>query len=71
MKQFWMVLNDNFYSNDMPKKRHETLGNAEQEAERLAEKQPGDRFIVLAAISHCTVSSIVWHKCNLVMNCPD
>ena len=46
--KFWMVWKINGYA---PVQKHETAEIAKAEASRLAEKHPGERFVVLQAMS--------------------
>lgn len=49
MDRFWMVWNPNNRSN--PSFKHSTENSAIQEATRLASSNPGEQFIVLAAVA--------------------
>ena len=53
--QYWMVL-----GNGAPRYRHQTLGSARTEAERLAKANPGTRFTILLAVASCEVQSVTW-----------
>lgn len=55
-KQYWLVWN----GIDAPTYRHETLRSATQEAERLANKNPGRCFTVLEAIGTCVKNDLSW-----------
>lgn len=48
MKQFWMVWNLN---GNQPRYTHTSESLAENEAKRLARANPGERFVVLEAVS--------------------
>lgn len=55
--KFWMVWNDGGYA---PTHKHMTEGAARSEAERLARKARGKRFVVLEAIGACCVTEVHW-----------
>ena len=52
---FWFVWNPN---NRIPQYEHQSYINAEFEAKRLAQKHPGEQFIVLQSIRSFTVNNI-------------
>lgn len=59
MEKFWMVWKA---EGSPPARMHETLSSAEQEAERLALANHGNRFVVLESIKFCTFyNPINWY----------
>lgn len=48
MRKHWVVFNP---KSDIPARIHKSLQYATDEAVRLAEKQPGDAFIVYSAVA--------------------
>lgn len=57
MDAFWLVWNE---AGHAPTFKHETEHGARKEAERLARKQPGSRFHVLALIGSCVKDDVRW-----------
>ncbi len=47
-KKHWVIFNPKGY---LPARRHKDIESAVTEAVRLAEKQPGDAFIVYSAVA--------------------
>jgi hypothetical protein len=54
---FWMVWSEHGRA---PTYKHVTVQSARAEAERLARKNPGSKFHVLAALGHCTFNAVNW-----------
>lgn len=50
MKKFWYVFNTT--KRGLPNVKHHTRAAAIKEAQRLANMQPGEQFIVLSAVVH-------------------
>jgi hypothetical protein len=60
MEKFWMVWNEN---NNNPVVKHNTLGQAKGEAEKLATKSPGKKFVVLESLDFCSViNPVKWEE---------
>lgn len=57
MDAFWLVWNE---EGSAPRHKHETEEGARKEAERLARKQPGSRFHVLALVGSCVKDDVRW-----------
>lgn len=55
--KFWMVWDDGGHS---PTHKHASRELAQQEAERLAKKVRGRRFVVLEAVAACCVTEVHW-----------
>lgn len=56
-KTFWMLWSPH---GSAPTKKHETLAEAREEAERLMGLHPGRTFYVLQAVSRCRVKNVEW-----------
>lgn len=54
-KMFWLVWNPQGHE---PQARHDSEQSAEREAERLAKKHPGQRFIVLRPVREVVVDNV-------------
>lgn len=52
MRKHWIVFNP---KSDIPTRIHKSRQDATDEAVRLAEKQPGDTFIVYSAVVYAVV----------------
>lgn len=51
LKHFWMVFRDGKQCYNQPTKKHELKVDAEKEARRVAEQNPGDAVYVLKNVS--------------------
>jgi hypothetical protein len=54
---FWMVWNER---GSAPTHKHITIESAKAEAERLAQKNPGQSFHVLMLMGTCEVNMVRW-----------
>jgi hypothetical protein len=62
MEKFWMVWNER---SNAPAVKHDTLGKAKAEAERLACLNTGKNFVVLESLEVCSVKNpIKWEETN-------
>lgn len=55
--KFWLVWNDGGHA---PTHKHLSERDAKREAERLARKVRGQRFVVLEAVEACCVTEVHW-----------
>lgn len=65
MKRFWFVMVDESIANrqcvgGIPTYRHPTHESARTEAARLANVNPGKRFLVLEVVAACEVNATRW-----------
>jgi len=59
METFWMVWNEN---GGRPVIKHRSLYDATKEAERLAVKNIGQKFIVLESLKFCEIKNpVIWN----------
>lgn len=56
-KMFWMVWNE---QRGIPKAKHDTLQAAKQEAVRISQLHPGETCHILALVTSCAHSSVIW-----------
>lgn len=56
--KYWIVWNER--TGISPAKKHATEQDARKEAERLAEKQPGDTFVVFESTGSVVAKSVEW-----------
>lgn len=56
-RKFWFVWNENGRN---PTYKHQTFDSAKIEAERLANLNPGQTFVVLESRAECRKNSVTW-----------
>lgn len=67
---FWLVWREH---GDTPTYKHESIGSAAREAERLAARNPGQKFFVLpaSAFAECVIQPVTWKKAEPFVASPN